>query len=339
MKLDTSLASAPLSEVGPAARAAEELGYDALWTSETNHDPFLPLVLAAAHTSRVKLGTSIAVAFPRSPMVLAQLAWDLQASSNGRFILGLGTQVKAHNERRFGVKWESPGPRLREMLQMIHAIWDSWQDGKRPQFEGSFYNYSLMTPFFNPGPLSCGRPKIHIAGVNEYMCRLAGELCDGFHVHPLHSIKYLDEVILPKLNEGLAKAGRTREQLSLFSSVFVIVGKDGATLQKQKQRVKQQIAFYASTPTYAPVLALHGWSEVSRRLTERSKKGDWAGMADDISDEMLDVYAVVAREDDIVDVVKRKYGGYLDRLSFYFTASFGDEERRRAIVRAFNGAT
>jgi len=338
MKLDTGLATAPLSGVGAAARAAEELGFDALWTSETNHDPFLPLVLAAGSTSRVKLGTSIAVAFPRSPMVLAQLAWDLQAHSNGRFILGLGTQVKAHNERRFGVKWESPGPRLREMIQMMHAIWDSWQDGKRPHFEGRFYNYSLMTPFFNPGPLPCGRPKLHIAGVNEYMCQLAGELCDGFHVHPLHSIKYLDEVIKPKLHEGLTKAGRTRDQLSLVSSVFVIVaGKDDAAVEKQKRRVKQQIAFYASTPTYAPVLALHGWAEVSRRLTERSKKNDWAGMADDISDEMLDVYAVVAKEDDVVDRVKQKYAGYLDRLSFYFPGSLGDDARRRAIVRAFNG--
>jgi probable F420-dependent oxidoreductase len=336
MKLDTGLATAPLSECGAAARAAEELGFDALWTSETNHDPFLPLVLAARSTSRVKLGTSIAVAFARSPMVLAQIAWDLQACSNGRFMLGLGTQVKAHNERRFGVKWQSPGPRLREMIQMIHAIWDSWQDGKRPHFEGSFYNYSLMTPFFNPGPLACGRPKIHIAGVNEYVCRLAGELCDGFHVHPLHSIKYLDEVIRPNLQQGLAKAGRTIDQLSIVSSVFVITGKDEAAIDKQRRRVKQQIAFYASTPTYAPVLALHGWADVSRRLTERSKRGEWAAMADDISDEMLDVYAITAREDDVVDRVKRKYAGTLDRLTFYFPASLGDETQRRAIVRAFN---
>ena len=336
MKLDTGFATAPLSDCAAAAQAAEETGFDALWTSETNHDPFLPLVLAAGATTRIKLGTSIAVAFPRSPMVLAQIAWDLQAHSNGRFILGLGTQVKAHNERRFGVKWESPGPRLRELIQMVYAIWDSWQHGKRPHFEGRFYNYSLMTPFFNPGPLEHGRPQLHIAGVNEYMCRLAGELCDGFHVHPLHSIRYLDEVIRPKLQEGLDKAGRSFSDLTIMSSVFVATGKDAAAIEKQKRRIREQIAFYASTPAYAPVLALHGWSDVSRKLTERSKRGEWSAMADDISDEMLDAYAVVAREDDVVDIVRRRYSGYLDRLSFYFPGSLGDEGRRRAIVRAFN---
>lgn len=338
MKLDTGLAAAPLSECGPSAKAAEELGFDALWTSETSHDPFLPLVPAAQHTSRVQLGTSIAVAFPRSPMVLAQIAWDLQAHSKGRFILGLGTQVKAHNERRFGVKWEKPGPRLREMIQMIHAIWDSWQNGTRPQFAGAYYNYSLMTPFFNPGPLPYARPKIYIAGVNEYMCRLAGELCDGFHVHPLHTIKYLDEVIRPNLRKGLDKAGRKPGDVALSSSVFVITGKDADAIEKLKRRVKQQIAFYASTPAYAHVLEVHGWAETGRRLTERSKKNDWAGMAEDVSDEMVDAFAVVAKEDDVVDSVKRKYDGYLDRLAFYFPVALGDEGRRRAIVRAFNGA-
>ncbi|HKU37349.1 MAG TPA: TIGR03617 family F420-dependent LLM class oxidoreductase [Polyangiales bacterium] len=333
MKLDTGLASAPLGACGDAARAAEELGYAGLWTSETSHDPFLPLVLAAQNTSRVLLGTSIAVAFARSPMVLAQIAWDLQALSRGRFVLGLGTQVKAHNERRFGVKWEQPGPRLREMLQMIRAIWDSWQNGSRPSFEGRFYNYTLMTPFFNPGPLPVAPPKLHIAGVNEYMCRLAGELSDGFHVHPLHSIQYLDQAILPKLSEGLAAAGRSRSDIELLSSVFVVTGEDSAELDKQKQRVKQQIAFYASTPAYAPVLAMHGWSETARRLTERSKRGEWTAMADEISDEMLETFAVVARPDELVQQLQRKYAGYLDRITFYFPA---ERDRRRELVHAFN---
>jgi probable F420-dependent oxidoreductase len=338
MKLDTSLATSPLDRSGVAAKEAEELGFDALWTSETSHDPFLPLVLAAQHTTRVTLGTSIAVAFPRSPMVLAQIAWDLQAHSKGRFVLGLGTQVKAHNERRFGVKWEQPGPRLREMIQMMHAIWDSWQNGSRPEFKGSFYNYSLMTPFFNPGPLEFPRPKIYIAGVNEYMCRLAGELCDGFHVHPLHTIKYLDEVIRPNLNKGLQKAGRAASELVLASSVFVISGENADAIEKQKRRVKQQIAFYASTPAYSHVLEVHGWGEIGRRLTERSKKGDWAGMADDITDEMVEVFAVVAKPDDVVDRVKQKYAGQLDRIAFYFPASLGSDGQRRAIIRAFNAA-
>ena len=192
------------------------------------------------------------------------------------------------------MKWEKPGPRLREMIQMIHAIWDSWQNGTRPQFQGDFYNYSLMTPFFNPGPIGYERPKIYIAGVNEYMCRLAGELCDGFHVHPLHTIKYLDEVIRPNLRKGLEKSGRAQAALALSSSVFVITGKDADAIEKLKQRVKQQVAFYASTPAYAHVLEVHGWSEVGRRLTERSKRGDWAGLADVVTDEMVDAFAVVA---------------------------------------------
>ena len=333
MLLDTGLASAPLGACGAAARTAEELGYAGLWTSETSHDPFLPLVLAAQNTSRVVLGTSIAVAFPRSPMVLAQIAWDLQALSQGRFVLGLGTQIKAHNERRFGVKWEQPGPRLREMIQMMRAIWDSWQNGSRPSFEGRFYKYTLMTPFFNPGPLPVAAPKIHIAGVNEYMCRLGGELCDGFHVHPLHSIKYLDEAILPKLAEGLAVSGRSRGDLELLSSVFVVTGADAAELEAQKRRVKQQIAFYASTPAYAPVLAIHGWSETARSLTARSKRGEWAAMADEITDEMLETFAVVARPEDVVQTIQRKYTGYLDRIMFYFAA---ERESRRELVQAFN---
>src|SRR5262245_37432719 len=167
-----------LHDVAAQAKAAEAMGFDALWTAETAHDPFFPLLLAAEHTERIKLGTAIAVAFPRSPMVLAQIGWDLQAASKGRFIMGLGTQVKGHNERRFGVRWEHPGPKLREMIQMMRAIWDCWQNGTRPSFTGKFYNFTLMTPFFNPGPIEHPHIPIYIAGVNEYICRLAGELCD-----------------------------------------------------------------------------------------------------------------------------------------------------------------
>jgi probable F420-dependent oxidoreductase len=186
MKLDAGLA-ASLKDVPAAARAAEETGFDALWSAETGHDPYLPLLLAAEHTERIKLGTAIAVAFPRSPLIHAMTAWDLQAASDGRFSLGLGTQVKGHNERRFGIKWESPGPRLREMIQMIRAAWDCFQNGTKPSFEGKFYRFTLMTPFFQPQPIEHPNIPIYIAGVNDYMCRLAGEMCDGFHVHLLSS--------------------------------------------------------------------------------------------------------------------------------------------------------
>lgn len=336
MKLDTGLMTSSLRDVPKAAREAEELGFDGLWTAEAQHDPFLPLTLAAEHTSRMELGTAIAVAFPRSPMVFAQIAWDLQSLSGGRFILGLGTQVKAHNERRFGVKWEHPGPKLREMIQVIHAIWDCWQHGTPPNYDGQFYKFTLMTPFFNPGPISYRKPKIFIAGVNPYMCRLAGELCDGFHIHPFHSIRYLDSVVLPNISKGLAKAGRTRGDVELSTTAFVVTGKNRDEIEAAKAPVKQQIAFYASTPAYIGVLEAHGWGEVGRKLTELSKRGKWAEMADEITDEMLHEYAVVAVRDDLVDNLKRKYEGYLDRLSFYFPFDRSDAGFWRDVITAFH---
>jgi len=313
------------------------MGFDALWTAETSHDPFLPLVLAAEHTKRIKLGTAIAVAFPRSPMVLAQIGWDLQLQSGGRFILGLGTQVRAHNERRFGIKWEHPGPKLREMVQMIHAIWDCWQNGTRPSFQGQFYAFTLMTPFFNAGPIPYPRPPIYIAGVNEYICRLAGELCDGLHAHPFHSIKYLDDVVMPNIQKGLDKAGRTRSDIAIATTAFVVTGANRDEIEAAKMPVRQQIAFYASTPAYVGVLEAHGWGEAGRRLTDMSKRGEWSAMANEITDEMLEVYAVTGTYDEIAEKVKRKYAGYLERVAFYFPFTAGDKERWRGLVRAFNG--
>jgi probable F420-dependent oxidoreductase len=336
VKLDTGLLTPSLHDVAAAAQAAEDMGFDALWTAETSHDPFFPIVLAAEHTKRIKLGTSIAVAFPRSPMVLAQIGWDLQEQSGGRFILGLGTQVKGHNERRFGVKWEHPGPKLREMIEMIHAIWDCWQNGTRPNFNGKFYNFTLMTPFFNPGPIQYPRPPIFIAGVNEYMCRLAGDLCDGFHAHPFHSIKYFDEVVMPNINAGLRKAGRQRSAIQISSTAFVITGANRDEIEANKAPVRQQISFYASTPAYVGVLEAHGWGETGRKLTDLSKRGGWGEMANQITDEMLDVYSVSGTYDEIADKVKQKYSGYLDRVAFYFASS--DKARWRKIVEAFNGA-
>jgi probable F420-dependent oxidoreductase len=338
VKLDTGLLVSNLREVPAHAKAAEALGFDALWSAETSHDPFLPLAIAAEHTERIKLGTAIAVAFPRSPMVLAQIGWDLQALSNGRFMLGLGTQVKGHNERRFGVRWEHPGPKLREMILMIRAIWDCWQNGTRPSFAGKFYNFTLMTPFFNPGPIEHPQIPIYIAGVNEYICQLAGELCDGFHIHPFHSLRYLDEVVLPNVDKGLAKSGRRRQQIAMSTTAFVITGANEAEIEAAKAPVRQQISFYASTRTYKGVLDVHGWGDACLRLNEKAAKGDWTGMADEITDEMLEVYAVNGTYDVIGERVKEKYRNYLDRVAFYIPFARGrDESRWRAIVEAFNG--
>jgi probable F420-dependent oxidoreductase len=338
MKLDTGLLATSPREVVATAQAAEKIGFDALWTAEASHDPFFPLVLAAEHTTRIKLGTAIAVAFPRSPMILAQIGWDLQSLSGGRFILGLGTQVKGHNERRFGVKWEHPGPKLREMILVIRAIWDCWQHGTRPSFTGRFYNFTLMTPFFNPGPIEHPHVPIYIAGVNPYMCQLAGELCDGFHIHPFHSLRYLDAVVLPSIRQGLEKGGRKREDLTLATTAFVITGANADEIEAAKAPVRQQMAFYASTRTYRIVLEQHGWGDTCQRLNEKAAKGDWGGMASEITDEMLEVYAVTGTYDEIGEKVRRKYDGILDRVAFYLPFVPGrDDARWREIVWGFNG--
>jgi probable F420-dependent oxidoreductase len=336
MKLDTAFAPTFLADVPALAKAAEAVGFDALWTAETSHDPYLPLPMVAEHTERITFGTSIAVAFPRSPLVHAQIAWDLATQSDGRFVLGLGTQVKGHNERRFGIKWEAPGPRLREMILCIRAIWDCWQNGTRPRFEGEYYRFTLMTPFFSPGPIAHPKVPIWIAGVNTYMCELAGELCEGFHVHPFHSIRYLRESLLPEIGRGLAKAARQRGDITLSTSAFVIAGNNDEEIARAKDAVRLQIAFYASTRTYARVLQAHGWGDTSARLNEKAAKGDWTGMASEITDEMLDVYAVTARWDDVAAKVKSRYDGILDRVALYLPfRPEADGERWRRIVHAF----
>jgi len=336
MQLDTVFAPTSLNEIPALARAAEDVGFDALWTAETSHDPYLPLPIVAEHTERIRFGTSIAVAFPRSPLVHAQIAWDLAAQSNGRFILGLGTQVKGHNERRFGITWDAPGPRLREMVLCIRAIWDCWQNGTKPRFEGAHYRFTLMTPFFSPGPIAHPHVPIWIAGVNTYMCELAGELCDGFHVHPFHSIKYLRESLLPEVSRGLAKADRRREDIVLATSAFVIAGDSDEEIERAKDAVRMQLAFYASTRTYVRMLDAHGWGDTCTRLNEKAARGDWGGMASEITDEMLDVYAVTARWDDVATKVKARYAGLLDRVALYLPFRPGaDTERWRRIVRAF----
>ena len=336
MKLDTTLAVSSFAEVAALAQAAEEVGFDALWSADAQHEPFMPLAVAATATRTLNLCTAIAVAFPRSPMILAHTAWDLQASSNGRFILGLGTQVKGHNERRFSVKWEAPGRKLREMIQALRAIWDCWQNGSPLHFTGEFYTFTLMTPFFSPGKIAHPQVPIYIAGVNPYMCRLAGELCDGFHAHPFHSAKYLREVVLPHIEEGARKAGRSRKAVVISTSAFVIMGDSQKEIDEMRERVRMQIAFYASTRTYQPVLDLHGWGDVCLRLHEKTAKGDWSGMAKEITDEMLSEFAVTGAPEEVPGLLKAKYDGLLDRVAFYQPYRPGQHEARwRNLVAAF----
>jgi len=317
MILDLALRDYDLSSLLDHARTAEKIGYGCLWTSETQHDPFLPLAVAATGTTSIKLGTSIAVAFPRSPMVLAYTAWDIQKASRGRFILGLGSQVRAHNERRFSIKFEAPGPKLHEVVLALRAIWECWQKGTPLRFQGEFYHFDLMTPFFNPGPITHPEIPIFIAGVNQYMCRMAGEVCDGLHVHPFHTAKYLREYVQPAVERGLSASGRLRRDFTYVTAAFVVIGETEAERAKNREAVRQQVAFYASTRTYAPVLETHGWEEVGPELHHKSLNGDWQGMARLISDEMLADIAVTGTSSDVGRKLHERYVGLLDRVSLY----------------------
>lgn len=334
MRLDSFLPLDNLTSVPEIASAAEAIGFGGLWVSETQHDPFLPVALAAAATSRAALGTAIAVAFPRSPTIMAHTAWDLARLSNGRFILGLGTQVKAHIERRFGVPWEAPVERLRDYIGALRAVWRCWQTGERLRYDGTFYKLSLMTPFFNPGPIEYPDIPIYIAGVNRQLHVLAGEICDGFHVHPLHTERYLREAVLPWLEEGLAKAGRTRTDIQLVSADFVIVGTTEEERSAQREAVRQQVAFYASTPSYRTLLALHGWEEQGEQLSALASRGRWDKMSALVTDEMLAQFAVEGETlAGAAAALRERYKGLLDRTAFYmpFVPGERDAEWREAI--------
>lgn len=319
MKLDVGIAvdANPLPTIAATARAADALGFAGIWTPETAHNPFLPLTLAAEHTTRIELGTAVAIAFPRSPMVTAQTAWDLAAFAPGRFILGLGTQVKTHIERRFSTPWDAPTARLRDYILALRAIWNAWQTGGRLNYRGQFYQHTLMTPFFNPGPISNPNIPIYIAGVNVGLAQLAGEVCDGFHVHPLHSARYLHEVLRPQITLGAQKTGRTLNAVTLAASVFVITGPDQATTDRLRETVRSQIAFYASTPTYRSVLECHGWAATGEQLSTLAASQRWGEMGALITDEMLDAFAVEARPDQLGRALRQRYNGLLDRLALY----------------------
>jgi probable F420-dependent oxidoreductase len=337
VKIDVAVRDYNLQSLREYARRMEAIGYDGLWTSETQHDPFLPLAVAATATSSIKLGTSIAVAFPRSPMITAYTAWDIQKASEGRFILGLGSQVRAHNQRRFSVKFEAPGPKLREVVLALRAIWDCWQNGTPLRFRGEFYNFDLMTPFFNPGPIAHPKIPIFVAGVNRYMCRMAGEACDGLHVHPFHTAKYLREYVHPAVNQGFRTSGRSRQDFTYATAVFVVTGESEGERAKNAEAVRRQIAFYASTRTYEPVLAAHGWEGIAPELHQKSLDGDWQGMARLITDEMLDEIALTGTYETIGTKLREHYRGLLDRVSLYqpYDTSI-DDSRQKALVKQFN---
>ena len=336
MHLDAALAPASLSQIPSLARAAEAAGFSAVWTTETQHDPFLPLPLIAEHSARLHFGTAVAIGFARSPATLAHTAWDLAAQSGGRFILGLGTQVKAHVERRFGMAWpDSPVGKLRELIQAIRAIWQSWQTGERLNFRGEYFKLTLMPPFFNPGPIDQPHIPIFIAGVNTGLARLCGEVCDGFLVHPYHTASYLREVLKPAIAEGATKAGRDPSALQVSGLIFVV------TSPTEKEFVRSHIAFYASTPSYRPVLAHHSWEAVGEQLSALAARGEWGEMPGCISDEMLNTFALSAPLRDLAALLKERYAGLLDRvtLSRPFVPGEDDEGWRKLVSSVQGGDT
>ncbi|MFN8380266.1 MAG: TIGR03617 family F420-dependent LLM class oxidoreductase [Anaerolineae bacterium] len=317
MQFDITLIPDDLNQFPTVARRAEAFGVSGIWTSETAHNPFLPLSLAAYATNRVQLGTAIAIAFARSPMVTAQIAWDLAAQSNGRFILGLGSQVKAHITLRYGMPWSAPVPRLRETIEAIRAIWRSFQTGAPLRYRGEHYRLGLLTPFFNPGPITHPEIPIFITAVNPGMLGLAGELCQGCHVHPFHTASYLRDVIRPGIATGAEKAGRTLADVQLNCTVFAITGYTAEEKRSSADRARTQIAFYASTSAYRRVLDHHGWGDLQPRLNALARANQWADMKSLISDDMLKAFALIAEPEDLPYAALERYEGLLDRIGYY----------------------
>ena len=325
-----------VDKAGAEARALEERGYSGVQTSETAHDPFLPLVLAAQHTQRVDLLTSIAVAFARTPMLLAQLGHDLNAASKGRFVLGIGSQIRAHITKRFSMPWSSPAARMREFILALRAIWATWHQGEPLCFHGKFYSHTLMTPFFTPTNTEHGAPRVFLAAVGPLMTEVAGEVADGMIVHAFTTEKYLRETTLPALERGFAKArakgeAKSHANFEISHPCFVVTGRDESELAEAAAATRQQIAFYGSTPAYKPVLDSIGAGALQPRLTAMSKQGRWAEMGELIDDEMLRQFAIVSEPEHIATAMKQRFGDVVDRTTAAYTQLPHEDQLR--IVR------
>jgi probable F420-dependent oxidoreductase len=319
MHVFTTTPVADLASVGEQFRHIEALGYDGAFTYETRHDPFLPLALAADHTTSLRLGTAVAIGFARSPMLLANIGYDLQDVSHGRFILGLGTQIRPHIQRRFSMPWSRPTARMREMVLAIRAIWDAW-DGVAPlDFQGEFYTHTLMTPAFNPGPARFGRPSIHLGGVGPRMTSAAAEVRDGVLIHPFSTRVSLDQFTMPAIERGLATAGRDRSELEVVVVNLIATGRTAAELDRSVEVARGQLAFYGSTPAYARILECNGWESLHSRLNALSKQGRWDDMAALITDDMVEAIAIVGRRDEIADRLRSKVAGIADSVSLECT--------------------
>lgn len=315
MRVLTTLPQEDLNEVPAAARAAEAAGYDGLVTMENRNEPFLALGVAAVSTTRIALCTGIAIAFSRSPMAVANASWDLQTASRGRFVLGLGSQVRAHNEKRFGVRWSAPAPRMREYVEVLRAIWRCWEKGEKPAYRGQHYTFTLMTPNFTPP--STGQPMVPVtvAAVGPAMLRVAGEVGDGVRLHGFCTRRYLEEVVLREVQAGMARSGRSRQHFEVSGGGFIATGPDEESVARMVEWVRYRVAFYASTPAYWPVLQVHGLQELGHKLNVMSKAGQWDQMAAEISDEVVRLFAAVGTHRDIAREIEGRFGGLVDAVA------------------------
>jgi len=337
MKLDGGI-PLDLNQSGEAARRLEEMGYSGGWSAELDHDPFLPLVPAINQTEQLQVGTGIAVAFARNPMTIANLAWDLQLHSQGRFILGLGTQIRPHITKRFSMPWSAPVERMREFIKALHAIWDSWEDKAPLKFRGDFYSHTLMTPMFNPGPCPHGRPPVFLAAVGPKMTELAGEVADGWFSHGFTTESYLKEVSLPAFAKGLELSGRSRQAVEISIPAMAVMGTTEEELEAAAVGTRQQIAFYGSTPAYRPVLEHHGWGALQDELNALSKQGEWIKMGELITDDILQTFAAVGTPVEVAAELWRRFADVVDRLSFYSTTPSENHVAAVETIQELQGA-
>ena len=315
MKVFTTVPQENLPAVAAAAQQIEADGYDGVIATENKHDPFLALALAGTATRRIELHTGVAIAFARSPMAVAGVGWDLAGASGGRFVVGLGSQVRAHNERRFSVPWTPPAPRMREYVQVLRAIWHCWRTGERPSYEGEHYRFTLTTPNFTPEPIAAPPPAVTIAAVGPAMLRVAAEECDGVKLHGFCTRRYIEEAVMPRLAAGLAKARRRRENFEISGGGFLATGPDDAAVARMFEWVRQRVAFYGSTPAYYPVLAVHGLEELGLKLNAMVRQGQWAEMAKEVPDDVVHLFAAIGRWDEIAHAIAARFGGLADAVN------------------------
>jgi probable F420-dependent oxidoreductase len=335
--VETGLRDVPWQQVAAEAARAEALGFDSIGAPELKRDPFISVAVAATSTSRIELATSVAIAFPRSPMVVAYTARNVQDLSGGRFALGLGTQVKGHIERRFSTVWDAPGPRLREYVQSLRAIWDAWQHETPLNFTGRFYQFTLMTPEFSPPPSDVPPPKVQIAAVNAYNIRLAGELCDALRVHPFSTPEYTRDVIWPNVRAGAAKSGRSLDDFQMIGTGFIATGATEEEVQKAREDVRYRIAFYASTRTYLPVLEHHGWQDINPKLRDLIAQNRWDDLPTVVPDEVLDGFCISGTWDIIVERVRERLEGLVDVIGLSMPEGDEVEDRYLAVIEGMKG--